>query len=212
MKARAFHSALSVFVLHELFPYEAGAVIFRHQHGDAEINTKDVGVAPTSQGIEGIHEAVFRPRRMLVGAAKVPQNAETIAWKKRQRTARGARHDAAIHWPERFTLCRRAAPRGVAVHIIRSADAPQIFAVIRKAIAKRKAKELVCFRGFDGVLEIVRVRVALFSEIKPRVRILMREDGIVSGDVLNSLILYDRARPGIPGAWHEGMSWRTHGQ
>ena len=59
MKARAFHSALSVFVLHELFPYEAGAVIFRHQHGDAEINTKDVGVTPTSQGIEASTKLYF---------------------------------------------------------------------------------------------------------------------------------------------------------
>src|SRR5215831_4104256 len=75
---------------------------------------------------------------------------------------------------------RWAAPRGVALHVIRSADAPKIFAVIKEVIAERKAEKLVRFRRFDGIFKIICISVALVAEVKPRMRILMGENGVIS--------------------------------
>ena len=40
----------------------------------------------------------------------------------------------------------------------------------------------------------------------------MRENGVVAGNVFDSLIFDFRARPGIPGAGVQGMSGRTNSQ
>ena len=43
-KPGSLHGLLRFGILHELLPDETGAMIFRHQHGDAEIDGEIVGV------------------------------------------------------------------------------------------------------------------------------------------------------------------------
>ena len=187
-------------------------MIFGHQHRYAEIDAEDVAVVPIRQRIESVAEAVLRPNLFAVRPAEIAQHADRIVEEKPERAACRARNDAAIHRPNRATLRVRAAPRRVAFHIIRCADAPKIFTVIGKAVAQRETEKFVRLRGFHGIIKVTRVGVTLVAEIKPRVRILMREDGIVSRNIFDSLIRDFWAGPGIPGAGVYRMSGRTEGQ
>lgn len=47
-------------MLHESPLDENAAMIFRHQHGDAEINAEHVAVIPVRQRIAGVAEAALR--------------------------------------------------------------------------------------------------------------------------------------------------------
>src|SRR5437016_978588 len=133
MKAGAGHSAFYVFVLHELLPHEAAAMIFRHQHGDAEVEAEHVAVVPVRKRIERIAETVLRPNFFAIRPAKIAQHADAVVEEKRERTARGAGNDAAIDRTNRAALRVRAAPRRVPLSVIGRADAPKISAVVGKA-------------------------------------------------------------------------------
>ena len=139
-------------------------MIFRHQHGNSEIDAQDIGVIPVRQRIEGVAETVLRPHFLAIRPAEIAQHADALIKEKRKRASCRARHDAAINRPNRAALGVRAAPGRVPFHVIRRADAPKIFAVIGKAIVKRKAKQFVRLRRFDGIFKIVCVRVALVAE------------------------------------------------
>src|SRR5690242_10370490 len=179
MKAGARHSASYVFVLHELFPYKTGAMVFGHQHGDSEVEAKDVSVVPVRQRIESISEAVLRPNLFAIRPADMTQHSDAILEEKWKRAPGRAGNDTAVHRTERAAIDRGATPRGVPFHVIRSADAPKIFAVIGKTIAERKTEKFVGFSGLDGIVKIVRVSVAFVAEVEPCVRILVRENRIV---------------------------------
>src|SRR5690349_10829557 len=196
MEAGAGHPAFYVFVLHELFPHKTGAMIFRHQHGDSEIEAEHVRVVPICERIERIAVAVLRPHLLAIRTVNMAQHADAILEQKWKRAARRAWNDAAVHGTKRTPFDRGAAPRGVAIDVIGCADAPEIFTVIGKAIAKGKAETFVGFSGFHGIVKIICVSVAFVAEVKPSVRILMGENGIVSGNVFDSLILDFWTRPG----------------
>ena len=195
METRFLHGGLRFGIFHEGVPHKTCAVIFRHEHRDAEVDSQHILVVPAVKRIERIHEAVSRPGFLFVAAANVAQDAHAIVEEKGKRAACGARHDAAVDRP----LRRRAAPRRVALLVVGRADSPQVFAVVRKFVAERKAEKFVSFRRGDRVLEIVGVGVAFFAEIKPRLRILVREDRIVAGNIFEALVFDDRTRPGFPG-------------
>ena len=72
MKASARHSANWFVVFHELFPNKAGAGIFRHKNGDAQIDAEHVGAVPIGEGIEGVHEAVGAPSFLGVVFPHIP--------------------------------------------------------------------------------------------------------------------------------------------
>src|SRR5580704_11529149 len=90
LKASLGHTALRLGVLHEGFPYEAGARIFRHQHSDAGVDADDVLVVPVFQRIEGIDEAIAAPG-LRVTIADVPQHTHGGDGQERQRASRGRR-------------------------------------------------------------------------------------------------------------------------
>src|SRR5437879_770278 len=109
MKPRLLHRGLYFGVLHEHVPDELRAVVFRHQHGDAEIDAQHVRVIPSCQRIESVYKAVFLPDLAGVPATEISQHPHAIVEEKRQRaTCRGG-DDASIDGPLRW----RAAPRGV---------------------------------------------------------------------------------------------------
>jgi hypothetical protein len=62
------HSALRLGVFHEGLPYEGGAQVFCHEHGDASVDADDVSVIPSLQWIEGIDEAVAAPRLRVMSS------------------------------------------------------------------------------------------------------------------------------------------------
>src|SRR5438874_9781295 len=98
------HRGLRFGILHEGIPNETAAVVFRHQHGDAQINAQHVRVIPSCERIESIDEPVLLPHAFTVGAAKMAQHPHAIFEEKRQRATGGARHDASIDRPKRPTL------------------------------------------------------------------------------------------------------------
>ena len=136
MKPGADHASFDVFIFHELFPHKTGTMIFGHEHGDAQIDAKHIGVIPVHERIERVAEPVFRAHLFAVGPADMTQHADAILKEKRERAARGARNDAAIDRANRTSLSIRAAPCRIALNIIGCADAPEILAVIGKAIAE----------------------------------------------------------------------------
>src|SRR5205823_11814618 len=123
MEAGAGHSAFHVFVLHKLFPHKAGAMIFRHQHGDSQVDAEDIRVVPIYERIESVAEAVLGPHLFAVRAAEMAQHADAIVEEKRKGAARGARDDSAIYRANRAASRIRAAPRGVAFYVVGGADA-----------------------------------------------------------------------------------------
>ena len=82
MEAGTFHPALGFPVFHELSPHETGAVIFRHQHRDAEIDAKHICVIPSCEGIESVYKAVFLPDLASVPATKISQDSHAVVEEK----------------------------------------------------------------------------------------------------------------------------------
>ena len=78
MEACTLHPALGFLVLHKRIPHEAAAVIFRHQHGDAEIDAQYVRVVPRRQRIEGVYKTVFLPHLIPVLATELSQDSYAI--------------------------------------------------------------------------------------------------------------------------------------
>src|SRR5438477_10938339 len=197
VESNFLHRGLRFGILHEGIPNETAAVVFRHQHGDAQINAQHVRVIPSCERIESIDEAVLLPHLIPVRTTEISQNSHGIVEEKQKRAAGRARHDASIDRPKRPTLSRRPAPRRVALHVIGSADSPKVFAVVGETVAQREAKKFVGLGCLHGILKIIRVGVALVAKIEPRMRILMRKNWIVAGNVFYSLIFDFRARPRI---------------
>ena len=56
------------------------------------------------------------------------------------------------------------------------------------------------------------MRVVLVAEVEPRLRVLVREQRVVSADVFVVLKLDNRARKVIPGFRWDWMGWRPDGQ
>src|SRR5579859_4892480 len=162
-KTGAGHSAFYIFVLHELVPHETRTIVFSHQHGDSQVEAEHIGIVPIRQGIEGVAETVLRPHLFAIRAANMTQHADAILKEKRQGAAGRARNYTAVHRTKRAAIHRGTAPRGVALDVIRRADAPKIFAVIGKPIAERKAEKLMRFSGFDRIFKIVGVSVAFVA-------------------------------------------------
>src|SRR5437667_11090146 len=207
MKSRFLHCGLGFGIFHEGVPNEAAAMIFRHQHGDAKVDAQHVRDIPAAKWIESIDETVLlphafpvRPAKMAqhadaidetvllphafpVRPAKMAQHADAIVEEKRKRASGRAWHDASIDRPKRPALNRRTAPRGIALYVIRSTDSPKILAVVGETVAQRQTKEFVRFGCLHGIFKIIRIGVALVPEIKPGLRILMRENRIVAGNV-----------------------------
>ena len=90
LEASKRHGLLRFGILHKLFPDEAGAMVFRHQHGDSQIEAEHIWVVPVGQWIERVAEAVLRPHLFAIGAADMSQHADAIVKEKRKRTASGA--------------------------------------------------------------------------------------------------------------------------
>src|SRR5258708_9463556 len=165
MKPRLLHRGLCFGVIHEHVPDELRAMIFRHQHGDAEIDAKRIRVIPSCEWIESVYKTIFPPDLIPVPATKISQDAHAVVEEKRKRATCRARDDASINRP----LCWRTAPRGVAFDVIGSADSPKILAIVRKTVAQGQAKKFVSFGGLHGILKIIRVCVTLVPEVKPGV-------------------------------------------
>src|SRR5258708_18105690 len=84
METSALHPALGLFIFHEVFPHESRAVIFRHQHGDAEIDAKHICVIPFCERIESACKAVFLPDPIPVAATQISQNSHADVEEKRK--------------------------------------------------------------------------------------------------------------------------------
>src|SRR5229473_6188164 len=151
MKPRLLHRGLYFGVLHEHVPDELRAVVFRHQHGDAEIDAQHVRVIPSCEWIERVYKAVSLPDLASVPATEVSQHSHAVVEEKRKGATCRARDDASIDGP----LRRRATPRGIAFHVIGSADSPEVFAIVRKSVAQGQAKKFVSFGGLHGILKII---------------------------------------------------------
>src|SRR5262249_61881099 len=67
-------------------------------------------------------------------------------------------------------------------------------------------------RCFDGILEIIRECIMFLPEVKPSMRILMRENGIVAGNKFQTLILDGWACPGVPGTCRQWMCRRPNAE
>src|SRR6266478_2879674 len=155
MKPRLLHRGLCFGVLHEHVPDELRAVVFRHQHGDAEIDAQHICVMPSCEWIESIYKAVFLPDLASVPATEISQHSHAVFEQKCQRTTCRARDNASINGP----LRRRAAPRGIALDVVGSTDSPEVFAIVRKTVVQGQAKKSVRLGRLDGILEIVGIRV-----------------------------------------------------
>ena len=119
MKAGAGHSALYVFILHELLPDKTRAMILGHEHGDSQVEAEHVRVVPVYERIEGVAIAVLGPHFAAILAAYVAQHANAVVEKKRKRATGGAWNDAAINGTKCAAIRGRASPCGVALHVIR---------------------------------------------------------------------------------------------
>src|SRR5262249_50071690 len=108
----------------------------------------------------------------------MPQDTHTICEQEWQGTACRTRDHGSVNW----TLQRRAAPSCVTTNEIGGADSPEVFAVVRKAISKREAKQFVCFSGFHRIFKVIGVSIPPVAKVEPSIRILVREDGIVPRD------------------------------
>src|SRR5260370_32516303 len=206
MKPRLLHRSLYFGILHEGVPDESRAVVLRHQHGDAEIDAQHICVIPSCERIESVYKAVFLPGPIPLPATEISQHSHAIVEEKRKRATCRARDDASIDGP----LRRRPAPRGIALDGIGNADSPEVVAVVRKTVAQGQAEQFVRLRGLHGILKIIRVSVTLVPEIKPRVRILMRENRVVARDVFDPLVFYLRTRPAIPRIGSHRTRTRTY--
>src|SRR5882762_11217728 len=51
VKSYFLHRRLRCGILHEGVPHETAAVIFRHEHSDAEVDAQDIRVIPTGERI-----------------------------------------------------------------------------------------------------------------------------------------------------------------
>src|SRR5277367_564106 len=71
------HAELRFLILHERVPNQAGALVFRHQHRDAEIDAEHVGVVPASQRIERIDQSVAPPG-FAIALANGAQNLHAV--------------------------------------------------------------------------------------------------------------------------------------
>src|SRR6266436_7487293 len=152
MKPRLLHRGLYFGVLHEHVPDELRAVVLRHQHGDAEVDAQHICVIPSCEWIESVYKAVFLPDLASVPATEISQDSHAVFEQKWQRTTCRARDDASIDRP----LRRRAAPRGVALDVVGSADSPEVSAVVRKTVVQGQAEQFVRLRGLHGILKIIR--------------------------------------------------------
>ena len=99
MKSNFLHRGLRFGILHEGVPNEAAAVVFRHQHGDAEIDAQHVRVVPTGQRIEGVDEPVLLPHLIPVRTAEISQDSHAIVEEERQRAAGRAKRDKKVCGP-----------------------------------------------------------------------------------------------------------------
>ena len=135
MKAGARHSANCFIVFHELFPYEAGAGIFRHKNGDAQIDAEHIGAVPIDERIEGVYEAIVAESLLAEIFPHVAQNAQCLLRQEWQGARGGARNYRAIDAPH----FGRAAPSGVAANGVGGTDPPQVFAVIRELLSQFEA-------------------------------------------------------------------------
>src|SRR5262249_36981729 len=131
-EARSIHPGLHTIVLHELFPNESRPMVFRHQHHDPKIDSQHVGVIPPGQRIERIHKAIACPCTLSIVPAHVPQHTHTVTGQKRQRSTGRARNDTSIDGSLRWW----SAPCCVPIQVVRGADSPEVFAVIRKPVMK----------------------------------------------------------------------------
>src|SRR5260370_25695839 len=61
LKPSQIHSILRCRVFHEGVPHKLGALVFRHQGGNPQIDSDHIGVVPAGQGIESVHITVALP-------------------------------------------------------------------------------------------------------------------------------------------------------
>ncbi len=59
-------------------------MIFRPYHGNAQINSKHVGIVPARKRIEGIHVTIQASGFFCICAANIPQNLRAIGIKERR--------------------------------------------------------------------------------------------------------------------------------
>ena len=75
---------------------------------------------------------------------------------------------------------------------------------------QREAEKPVRLGGGYGVLEEVGIGIAFPAKVEPGLRILVGEERIVPGDVLQPLILDHGPRPGFPGVGGYGVGRRPN--
>ena len=161
----------------------------------------------SGQRIERIDEPVAAPGIRVV-VVNGPENPHGLSGQKGQRAARGARNDRAVDRPHR----RRPAPDHVALRGIRRGNSPQRVAVVGELRVQFHAKSPMHVGGDHGVLEIVRISVALVAKIEPRLRILIDEQRRERADVAQPVVFEDGSLPGEPRVAVERMGRRSHAQ
>src|SRR5690349_16124335 len=80
-------------------------------------------------------------------------------------------------------------------------------AVVGKLFVQRDAELLMRFRGGDRILKVAGVGGALAPKIEPRLRILMREQRIIPGNVFEALEFDRGPCPRLPCIGRYGMGW-----
>src|SRR5215472_2911759 len=193
LEAGALHAARGLGVLHKDFPKIARAGILSHQHGDSGVDSDDIAVVPILQRVQRIHEAITAPG-LPIPMADVSNHAHTFLRKERDRSAGSGRSYGSVNRSQ----SGRTTPDDIATHGIGGSDSPEIRAVIRKLLGQLHAEAAMDFGGNDRVLEVIRVAVALATEIEPGLRVLMYEQRRERANETNSLVVEDYPLPGIP--------------
>lgn len=208
MESGELHAVLRFRIFHERIPNKAGTKIFGHEHADSRIDGDDFSVIPVFERIKRILKRVPLPEPFAIAAAHGVKHEERLAREEWQRTGGGARNERAVNRADR----RRATPPGVAVHGIRSGDAPRIVGKIGKPRMQVDTEEAVRLRRENGIFEVVGVMVALAAKVEPGMRILVNEERCIRADIAQSFVVEDRTPPGVPGSRGNGVSAGTNAE
>ena len=76
-------SALRFRIFHERVPDEVAALVFRHEHADAGVDSEHIGVIPPSQRVECVEEAIALPGLRIL-RAKIAENSDAIRGQERK--------------------------------------------------------------------------------------------------------------------------------
>lgn len=196
---------------HDRAPHERATQVLGREQRDAGADAHHVRAGPAVGRVEGVDETVAPVDTRAEARPLRTQGRQRDLGCKHQRPSHGRGHDAAVEcW-----MCRWAAPGHVATRAVRCAQAPHVLRPARKARGLIEAEAALGVGGGQRVREVVHVRGALLAappEVDEGVRVLMDEQGTVTGQVAPAAVLHEVAPEAPPDGWADGMGWRADRQ